>query len=117
MTSFSSKYLAIAYIKSDNLFTYFITRGSISASELKVIILDEPTKGVDVGAKVAIYEIINSLAEQGYGIILVSSEMPEILGMCDKIVVMREGRITSVFDGKEATSEKILEASMSTKKE
>ncbi|ANX00479.1 D-ribose transporter ATP-binding protein [Thermoclostridium stercorarium subsp. leptospartum DSM 9219] len=85
------------------------------ATNLKVIILDEPTKGVDVGAKVAIYEIINSLAEQGYGIVMVSSEMPEILGMCDKIVVMREGRITAVFDRKEATSEKILEASVSTK--
>jgi len=84
-------------------------------AELKVIILDEPTKGVDVGAKAAIYEIMNHLAEQGYGIVMVSSEMPEILGMCDRIVVMREGRVTAIFDGKKATSEMILEASMSTK--
>lgn len=87
------------------------------ATDLKLIILDEPTKGVDVGAKVAIYEIMNQLTEHGYGIIMISSEMPEILGMCDRIVVMREGRITAIFDAKEATSEMILEASMSTNRD
>lgn len=81
-------------------------------SDLKVIILDEPTKGVDVGAKSAIYEIIGDLASQGYGIILVSSEMPEILGLSDRIAVMREGRITAVFDRNAATQETILEAAM-----
>jgi len=111
----NSVYTPVSSLSGGNQQKVIIAK--LLSAELKVIILDEPTKGVDVGAKVAIYEIINSLAEQGYGIILVSSEMPEILGMCDKIVVMREGRITAVFDGKEATSEKILEASMSTKKE
>ena len=83
--------------------------------DLKVIILDEPTKGVDVGAKSAIYEITNDLAAQGYGIIMISSEMPEILGMSDRILVMREGKVTKVFNKSEATQEAILEMAMSTK--
>ena len=84
------------------------------AANLKIIILDEPTKGVDVGAKAAIYEIMGDLASQGYAIIMISSEMPEMLGMCDRIVVMRDGRVTKIFDAKDATQEKILEAAMST---
>jgi rhamnose transport system ATP-binding protein len=82
-------------------------------ADLDIIILDEPTKGVDVGANSAIYEIINDLAASGYGIIMISSEMPEILGMSDRIVVMREGRITSVLNKEDATQEVILEAAMS----
>lgn len=82
------------------------------ASELKVIILDEPTKGVDVGAKFAIYEIMRNLAKQGYGIIMVSSEMPEVLGMSDRIAVMRDGRITATLEAKAATQEQILEYAM-----
>ena len=82
------------------------------ASQLNVLIMDEPTKGVDVGAKAAIYEIIGELATQGMGIILVSSEMPEILGMCDRIYVMCEGRITGELSREEATGEKILELAM-----
>lgn len=82
------------------------------ASDLKVIILDEPTKGVDVGAKAAIYEIMGELAKQGYAIIMVSSEMPEILGMCDRIAVMCEGKITGELNRGEATQEMILERAM-----
>jgi len=82
-------------------------------ADLDILILDEPTKGVDVGAKSAIYEIINELANQGYGIVMVSSEMPEIIGMSDRIVVMREGRVAAVFDRGAATQEAILEAAMS----
>jgi rhamnose transport system ATP-binding protein len=82
-------------------------------ADLDIIILDEPTKGVDVGAKSAIYEIINDLAANGYGVILISSEMPEILGMSDRIVVMREGRVTRILDKEDATQELILEAAMS----
>src|SRR5690606_18924265 len=81
-------------------------------AELDVLILDEPTKGVDVGAKSAIYEIISDLACAGYGIILVSSEMPEIIGMCDRVVVMREGRITAQLDRQSLSQEAILQASM-----
>lgn len=84
------------------------------AADLKIIILDEPTKGVDVGAKAAIYEIMSELACQGYAIIMISSEMPEILGMSDRIVVMRDGRVTKIFDREGTTQEKILEAAMST---
>ena len=84
----------------------------ILSNELKVIILDEPTKGVDVGAKVAICEIIGDLAEQGYGIILVSSEMPEVLGMSDRIVVMKQGHVTAVLETAQASQEQILNAAM-----
>ena len=79
---------------------------------VEILIFDEPTKGVDVGAKSSIYSIITELAERGYGIIMVSSEMTEILGLSDRIVVMCEGRITKEFDGKEATQESILKAAM-----
>lgn len=85
------------------------------SADLKVIILDEPTKGVDVGAKSAIHEIMSDLACQGYGVIMISSEMPEVLGMSDRVVVMREGRVTAIFDGKGATQEAILEAAMANK--
>ena len=81
-------------------------------SDFEVLILDEPTKGVDVGAKAAIYEIMGELAQQGYAIIMISSEMPEILGMSDRIVVMCEGRVTGELSREEATQEKILELAM-----
>ena len=81
-------------------------------SDFKVLILDEPTKGVDVGAKAAIYEIMGELAQQGYAIIMISSEMPEILGMCDRIMVMCEGRVTGELSREEATQEKILALAM-----
>lgn len=84
----------------------------ILTGDLKVIILDEPTKGVDIGAKEAIYEIIGDLAEQGYGIILISSEMPEVLGMSDRIVVMKEGHVTALLDTAKSTQEEILNAAM-----
>lgn len=73
-----------------------------------ILILDEPTRGIDVGAKYEIYTIINQLVSEGKGILLISSELPEILGMCDRIYVMSEGRITGELDGKEATQEKIM---------
>lgn len=85
-------------------------------NDVDVIILDEPTKGVDVGAKYAIYEIINDLAAQGYAVVLVSSEMPEIIGLSDRIIVMKEGRISRELGRDEVTQEKILEAAMSVKK-
>ena len=81
-------------------------------SDLKVIIMDEPTKGVDVGAKYAIYEIMRDLAAQDFCILLVSSEMPEVIGMADRIIVMREGRITGVLNASEATQESILAYAM-----
>ncbi|MBA4493362.1 sugar ABC transporter ATP-binding protein [Paenactinomyces guangxiensis] len=81
-------------------------------ANLKIMILDEPTKGVDVGAKSAIYEMIGDLAVQGYGVILISSEMPEVIGMSDRIVVMREGRVTKILEKDGVTQEAILEAAL-----
>ncbi|MBQ3053901.1 MAG: sugar ABC transporter ATP-binding protein [Clostridia bacterium] len=82
-------------------------------SDLRVVILDEPTKGVDVGAKAQIYEIMSGLAAKGYGVIMISSEMPEVLGMADTILVMKEGRVSKIFnDCKNVTQEQILEAAM-----
>ena len=77
-----------------------------------VVIMDEPTKGVDVGAKAEIYAIMGDLAKKGYAIILISSEMPEILGMSDRIVVMCNGRKTGELGRGEATQEMILELAM-----
>ena len=74
-----------------------------------IIVFDEPTRGIDVGAKSEIYKLIADLAKQGKAIIFISSELPEILGMCDRILVMSEGKITGELDGSEATQEKILE--------
>ena len=85
--------------------------------DLKVLILDEPTKGIDVGAKYSIYEIMNELAASGYAIIMVSSEMPEVLGMADRIVVMKSGRVTGEFESEGTTQEMILEASLKHKEE
>lgn len=76
----------------------------------KVLILDEPTKGIDVGAKAEIYKLIDEFTAQGGCVIMVSSEMPEILGMSDRIAVMHEGELAAVFDRDEATQEKLLSA-------
>ncbi|MBP3783604.1 MAG: sugar ABC transporter ATP-binding protein [Butyrivibrio sp.] len=73
-----------------------------------ILILDEPTRGIDVGAKYEIYCIINQLVSEGKSVIMISSELPEILGMCDRIYVMNEGRMVGELDGKDATQEKIM---------
>ncbi len=77
-----------------------------------VLILDEPTRGIDVGAKYEIYTIINQLASEGKGILMISSEMPELLGTCDRIYVMNEGRIVAELSKKEASQESIMRAIM-----
>ncbi len=74
----------------------------------EVLILDEPTRGIDVGAKFEIYGIINDLADQGKGIVLISSEMPELLGMCDRIYVMNEGAFVGNLTAKDASQESIM---------
>ncbi len=73
-----------------------------------ILILDEPTRGVDVATKVEIYQIIRGLADQGRAILLISSEMPEILGMSDRVLVMREGRLVGELAKAQATEEKLL---------
>lgn len=77
-------------------------------AEPDILILDEPTRGIDVGAKYEIYTIIQQLADAGKGILMISSELPEILGMCDRIYVMSEGRITGEVPREEATQEKLM---------
>jgi methyl-galactoside transport system ATP-binding protein len=77
-------------------------------TEPDILILDEPTRGIDVGAKYEIYSIIADLAKSGKTIIMISSEMPELIGMSDRIMVMCEGRVTGILDGKEATQERIM---------
>ena len=74
----------------------------------QVLILDEPTRGIDVGAKFEIYGIMNELAAQGRGVVMISSEMPELLGMCDRIYVMNEGRIVGELSQAEASQERIM---------
>ena len=76
--------------------------------EPKVILLDEPTRGVDVGAKAEIYKIINDLASKGFAIIMVSSELPELIAVSDRIIVMREGRISGEIDAKDVTEEQVM---------
>ena len=78
------------------------------ASDPEVLFLDEPTRGVDVGAKAEIYKIMNDLAARGMAIVMISSEMPEIVNMCDRIIVMSEGRITGELDRSEFDQETIL---------
>ncbi|SBS31170.1 Xylose import ATP-binding protein XylG [Marinomonas spartinae] len=77
-------------------------------SQPDVLILDEPTRGIDVGAKFEIYSIINQLADDGKGVVMISSEMPELLGMCDRIYVMNEGRFVGELDKAQASQEKIM---------
>jgi ribose transport system ATP-binding protein len=82
------------------------------AVEPKVLLLDEPTRGIDIGAKREIYSLIHELAGAGLGIVLVSSELPEILALADRILVMAEGRMTAEFSRDEATEENVLRAAL-----
>ena len=83
--------------------------GKWLARNSRMVIFDEPTRGIDVGAKVEIYHLMNALKEQGIGVMFVSSEMPEILGISDRIIVMCDGRITGEMPIEEATQEKIMD--------
>ena len=79
---------------------------------LQVLLVDEPTRGIDVGAKAEIYQLLDELARQGLAIVVLSSEMPEILGLCDRVYVMREGRIAAEYARAEATPEKLLASAL-----
>jgi putative multiple sugar transport system ATP-binding protein len=81
-------------------------------SNPSVLMLDEPSRGIDVGAKYEIYTIINKMVDDGKAVLMISSEMPELLGMCDRIYVMNEGRFVGEFTAAEATQEKIMRAIM-----
>ena len=83
-------------------------------TESRVLIFDEPTRGVDVGAKVEIYRLMNTLIERGAAVLMISSELPEILGMCDRILVMHEGRLAGELSREEATQERIMQLATGT---
>lgn len=89
-----------------------VTVSKLLASECEVLIFDEPTRGVDVGAKREIYSLINSLAEQGKAIIMVSSEMTELIGMCDRVLVLRNGRIAGELTGDEMVENNLIKYAM-----
>ena len=75
----------------------------------EIVLIDEPTRGIDVGAKFEIYQLINSLVSKGKAVLMISSELPEVLGMCDRILVMREGRVAGeISDVASATQQQIL---------
>jgi rhamnose transport system ATP-binding protein len=82
------------------------------ATQPRILILDEPTKGIDVATKARVHEFISLLAKEGLGIVLVSSELPEISGMADRVVVMHEGRVTAVLDREQADHETLIKAAM-----
>jgi D-xylose transport system ATP-binding protein len=86
--------------------------GKALLAEPKVIFLDEPTRGIDVGAKLEVYELVNRLTEQGLAVVLVSSELPELMGMSDRIIMLNEGAIGGEFTRAEATPERLLSAAM-----
>ncbi|HEY1862467.1 MAG TPA: sugar ABC transporter ATP-binding protein [Roseiarcus sp.] len=89
-----------------------IVLGKWLANDPKLLILDEPTRGIDVGAKAEIHRLMSQLAAQGVAILMISSELPEVLGMSDRVLVMREGRLVAEFDRADATSETVGAAMM-----
>ena len=92
-----------------------VVLGKWLARAPRVLIFDEPTRGIDVGAKEEIYRLMNRLTQQGVGILMISSELPEVLGMSDRILVMREGRIGGEFSREQATPAVVLQAALGTK--
>ena len=76
--------------------------------ESRVIFFDEPTRGIDVGAKFAIYQLMDALAAEGIGVVMISSELPEIMGMTDRIAVFHEGRINAVLETRETSQEEVM---------
>ena len=92
-----------------------VVLGKWLAKKPEIIILDEPTRGIDVASKAEIYESMNRLTAAGCSIIMISSELPEVMGMSDRVCVMMEGKITTVLDRAELTQEKIMHYSVGEK--
>ncbi len=97
----------VRYLSGGNQQKVVIGKWLIGRS--RILLMDEPTRGIDVGAKVEIYELMNDLTAQGNAILMVSSELPEVLGMSDRIIVMSEGRITGELPAAEATQERVMD--------
>jgi D-xylose transport system ATP-binding protein len=93
-----------------------VVLGKILLTEPKVIFLDEPTRGIDVGAKQEVYELVNRLTDQGAAVALVSSELPELMGMSDRILMLSEGRMGGMFEREEATQERLLAAAIASRR-
>ncbi len=89
-----------------------VVLGKALMTEPAVVMLDEPTRGIDVGAKLEVYELINRLTAEGKAVMLVSSELPELMGMSDRIIMLHEGRIGGEFKRAEFTQERLLAAAM-----
>src|SRR5262249_56784671 len=85
-----------------------VVLGKWLMNNTRVLILDEPTRGIDVGAKQEIYAMIDELAKSGLAVLMVSSELPEVLGLCDRILVLHKGRISGEFSREEATPELVM---------
>jgi ribose transport system ATP-binding protein len=75
----------------------------------KVVLMDEPTRGIDVGAKTQIYHLLRRLAREGVGVLMISSELPEVVGLCDRVVVMYEGRVMGILDGEQVNEKSIIQ--------
>ncbi len=75
----------------------------------KIVLMDEPTRGIDVGAKTQIYHLLRRLASEGIGVMMISSELPEIVGVCDRVVVMYEGRMCGVLEGDRINEKSIIQ--------
>jgi ribose transport system ATP-binding protein len=89
-----------------------VVLGKWLAGDARIFIFDEPTRGIDVGAKVEVYHLINRLTAAGAGILMISSELPELLGMSDRILVMYRGRLQAELTAGEATEERVLTAAL-----
>ena len=88
--------------------SFFTAAASRLLTEPEIMLLDEPTRGIDVGAKYDIYQLLINIAKEGKGILMVSSEMPELLGICDRILVLSGGRLAGEVDPKNTTQEEIM---------
>jgi inositol transport system ATP-binding protein len=98
----------IKFLSGGNQQKVLVSRWLLTSPD--ILILDEPTRGIDVGAKAEIHKLMSKLAQEGKAIIMISSELPEILGMSDRILVMHEGRVGGIFERKDATQESIMQA-------
>jgi D-xylose transport system ATP-binding protein len=81
-------------------------------TQVEVIFLDEPTRGIDIGAKVEVYDLVNQLTDEGKAVVMVSSDMPELIGMSDRILMLSGGRVAGQFDPGDVTQETLLQAAM-----
>jgi ribose transport system ATP-binding protein len=75
----------------------------------KVVIMDEPTRGIDIGAKIQVYHLLRKLASEGIGVIMISSELPEVIGVCDRVAVMYEGSLCAVLEGDDVSEQSVMQ--------